>query len=199
MAIRDIRELCNVHGDRVFPNLRLTELPSEQCVSSLFASIGHFHIQSLELNEVAMALDGAANIASIMENTKLLHLVLIQSDVTDDIPVIILNALSNSILTLLNLQRDMIGANGAKLIAGFLTESKLTSLSLRHNLIGDAGVREIAAALPESKLSSLDLKSNRPNWDRVKAIGSVLHRSGLASLDLGYNEIGDEGARQSAA
>jgi ankyrin repeat protein len=96
----------------------------------------------------------------------------------------------------LNLGRNNIGDEGAKLIAQALEHTDLIGLDLNSNNIGDAGALALAEALkkPTSKLTSLNLCTNEIGLPGVIELAEALRTNKtLKELGLYCNDIGSEG------
>ncbi|KAF9201931.1 hypothetical protein BGZ59_002435, partial [Podila verticillata] len=99
---------------------------------------------------------------------------------------------ANSTLTILNLQSNSIGANGAQALAEALkTNSTLTTLNLDNNLIGDNGAQALAEVLKtNSTLTTLNLDNNRIGDNGAQALAEALKtNSTLTTLNLQENKI----------
>ncbi|KAK5809251.1 hypothetical protein F5H01DRAFT_394807 [Linnemannia elongata] len=105
---------------------------------------------------------------------------------------------TNSTLTTLNLENNLIGFDGAKALAEALKTNKaLTTLNLRLNSIGSYGAMALAEALKTNKtLTTLNLVGNSIGSDGAKALAEALKTSkNLTTLNLESNSIGDDGAK----
>ncbi|AZL16083.1 F-box protein [Rickettsiales endosymbiont of Stachyamoeba lipophora] len=102
-------------------------------------------------------------------------------------------------ITVLELARCGIKAEGAKTIAGYLkTNTSLTSLDLRTNGIDAAGAKDLADALNTNKaLRYLNLHWNNIGAEGATAIAAIILKANttLTSLNLNWNAIGDVGAQ----
>ncbi|KAF9322929.1 hypothetical protein BG006_001946 [Podila minutissima] len=105
---------------------------------------------------------------------------------------------TNSTLTILNLDQNLIGDSGAQALAAALrTNSTLTSLDLRSIEIGFRGVQALSAALrTNSTLASLDLRANRIGDKKAQVLFEALKtNSTLTTVNLDQNSTGDSGAQ----
>jgi Ran GTPase-activating protein (RanGAP) involved in mRNA processing and transport len=102
--------------------------------------------------------------------------------------------LKNTILTSLDLSRNYINDDGAKVIASFLlTNNSLRSLYLNNNNIGDDGIMALASALSENNsLTNLILYNNNFSYNiGVKAlINSLSKNTSLTNIEL-YFDVSD--------
>lgn len=170
--------------------MELAEAPTVQCAESIIASKKHFHIETLNITDIFMNIEGGRSIDAIIQETDLLHLILQQCHMTDNLILAISNGLARSKLTSPSLKNSRIGGKGIQALANVLPQSRLTLLNLILNNFGLESAQAIAAALPESKLVSLDLGRNPMNDEAVGKIAATLPESMLTSLYLGFNEIG---------
>ena len=125
-------------------------------------------------------------------------------NLTDDhMPAVAHVLTGNRDLSTLELARNRIGDEGARLIAQALPASdSLRTLWLTGNRVGDKGACALAEALPSlgwlgrgSSLEELWLSSNRIGDSGVRALAEALPRvPGLQKLDLRANRFGELGA-----
>lgn len=198
MVIRNIRHFCFVTGRQMHPKLKLLRPPSRECADSIIASNGKFLIQTIKMESVVMTLDGAESIVLIIRRTKLRHLILFECTLTTTIIAVISNAITQSMLTSLDIGFSKIGSEGAKAIAAVLPQSQLKSLNLECSNIGSEGARAIAAVIARSKLISLNLRLCQIRDDGAIAIANALPQSELTFLDVGFNHIHQDGAQEIA-
>mmetsp|Transcript_14061 Transcript_14061/g.20569 ORF Transcript_14061/g.20569 Transcript_14061/m.20569 type:complete len:263 (-) Transcript_14061:1126-1914(-) len=107
---------------------------------------------------------------------------------------LIAKVLPYSNIQALHLRRNKIAWEGAAAIAKALPESQVTHLNLQVNCIEDNGLKALAKALPNCKLCLLDLEKNSISWEGVSCLCSSLSLSRLKCLSLSGNSIGNEGA-----
>jgi len=99
-------------------------------------------------------------------------------------------------LKILNLAKNIITKEGAKLLAPALAENKtIKFLDLSQNMLGVYGVTLIAKALEKnSTLTSLNLFKNTIDVDGARAIRDMLKvNSSIDFLDIGHNRIRQKG------
>lgn len=108
---------------------------------------------------------------------------------------------TNAAITTLNLSRNYIQDDGAKIIANVLkTNATLKNLCLDYNLINDKGIKKIASALSKNlTLTTLSLRYNKINDQGIDYIANSLkENSTLKSLDLTFTYCTDKGAEHLA-
>jgi Ran GTPase-activating protein (RanGAP) involved in mRNA processing and transport len=101
-----------------------------------------------------------------------------------------------TVVTVINLQLNLIGDVGVSAIAGKLrANKKLVTLNLMGNHIGPVGAAAVAEALKEnSTLKVLSLECNRVGDEGTVAIAEALSTNkSLTSLSLAENSVGDVG------
>ena len=99
-------------------------------------------------------------------------------------------AVTQGILTELNLRKNGLEAAGGKAVAAALGENhKLTSLNLAYNALGAKGGAAVALALAlHTALTSLDLKGNQL---AIEAFAPAIKANlVLQRLNLRYNAVG---------
>lgn len=101
-------------------------------------------------------------------------------------------------LTALYLANNLIGANGAKVLAQALPGSEIKILDLSGNNISDKGAIALANVLskPKSKLLFLKLNNNSISPMGAQALSEALPLSPIQALYLEHNEIGYDGCVQ---
>ena len=112
---------------------------------------------------------------------------------------------SNSSLTSINLNRNIIGDTGTKigdegakaLSKVIASNSSLTSIYLFGNNIGDKGAKALGKALSSnSSLTSTNLRENNIGDEGAMALGEAfVTNSSLTKINLWNNNIGDMGAK----
>jgi Ran GTPase-activating protein (RanGAP) involved in mRNA processing and transport len=138
----------------------------------------------------AMGVEGAKIIASeISKYPTITMLALEGQDIGDDGAVALADVLASSSLTTLSLPGNKIGADGARAIATAISGSNLAELALWDNDIGDDGATAIAEILTESKLTALWLDQNTIGDKGASAIASALPGSRLLGLGLMNNQF----------
>lgn len=145
-VIRNIRRLCSARRGWIFPILKLEQPPSRASAERIILSNGQFLIRKLDLASIPMTLEGAQSIASIVQKTNILDLVLRDCSLTYEMLSAITDAVPESKLKSLVLYDNLIDAEGASAIAAALPRSMLTSFDLEDNEIGVEGARMINAA-----------------------------------------------------
>jgi len=97
---------------------------------------------------------------------------------------------SGAVLISLDLERNRIGAKGAKAIAAALSSAVLTDLNLRFNSLGAAVAKAIAEALGSGRaaLKTLDLAANDIGPKGAKALATALG-SGKEVTRLGLGHL----------
>lgn len=96
--------------------------------------------------------------------------------------------LPSSKIASLNLEANMLGDNGAVVIAGALPPT-VTLLNLAQNKIGDAGAAAIANILPNSNIIQLNLGENEIGNSGLTALANALVHSRVAEIDLTGNRV----------
>ena len=100
-------------------------------------------------------------------------------------------------LTVLQLQGNRIGAEGARILGWALRQcSSLAELNLRDNAIGAEGAGSLVQVLGQcSALAVLNLAENGIGDEGARALAGLLRQcSSLVELKLESNDFGDEGA-----
>ena len=100
-------------------------------------------------------------------------------------------------LTVLQLQGNRIGAEGARILGWVLRQcSSLAELNLRDNAIGAEGAGSLVQVLGQcSALAVLNLAENGIGDEGARALAGLLRQcSSLVELQLESNDFGDEGA-----
>lgn len=157
------------------------------------------NLKELNLNHNKINSEGFGKLLQVSkENSclKILYLQSIVSNRTESYEMtkqLILN--QNIQLRVLNLDNNMIDADGAKNIADFLIQNdSLESLSLRRNFIGDGTIYIFNSLKINSRLYELDLSNNNLCYDNFKQISDSMPHINLVDLNLSYNGINIEGA-----
>ncbi len=107
-----------------------------------------------------------------------------------DIGELVIALSTNTTITILNVENNQIGAEGAKALAANTT---LTTLNVRYNNTGAEGAKALAA---NATLTTLDLGYNNIGAEGAKALAA---NTTLTTLFVGQNQIGAEGAKALAA
>jgi Ran GTPase-activating protein (RanGAP) involved in mRNA processing and transport len=142
---------------------------------------------------------GAKAIATVLENNHTLTSIDLSSNhLYSDSACVLAEALTNSALVSLDLNRNDINELGAKAIATALEKNNtLTSLNLSFCSIAETGGQSVIHALANNHaLTFIDLSQNNLNIESATAIGSMLSQNHtLTSLKLDSNWIRDAGAK----
>lgn len=101
-------------------------------------------------------------------------------------------------LTNLNLYENVIGPDGAKLLAGSPHLSRLTTLDVSRTHIGDAGIGALADSPHLSRLTRLILHYNQISDAGVAALANSKNLCNLTTLNLLRNPIGPKGVQNLA-
>ena len=107
---------------------------------------------------------------------------------------LIAKVLPYSNIQALHLRRNKIAWEGAAAIAKALPKSQVTHLNFQVNCIEDNGLKALAEALSKCKLCLLDLEKNSISCKGVSYLCNSLSLSTLKCLSLSMNLIGNEGA-----
>ena len=101
-------------------------------------------------------------------------------------------------LQTLNLEKNFIGADGAKALADCLKYcNSLQTLNLESNYIGTDGAKALTDGLKHcNSLQTLNLNWNKIGADGTKALADGLkHCNSLQTLNLNWNKIGADGTK----
>ncbi|KAG0344125.1 hypothetical protein BG004_004712, partial [Podila humilis] len=105
----------------------------------------------------------------------------------------------NTLLTILNLEKNDMGWEGTQILSTFLAtgSTTLTTLFIGKNNIGNKGTQALAEALKTNRtLSTLDLWSNSIGNIGAQALAETLRiNSTLTTLEIRKNFIGDTGTK----
>jgi uncharacterized protein (TIGR02996 family) len=99
----------------------------------------------------------------------------------------------------LRLPDNLLGAEGARALAGSTGLAGLLSLSLSRNNLGPEGAHALASSSRLDGLRFLHLGSNKIGSAGARALADWSVLAGLLALDLSNNEIDNEGIRALAA
>jgi uncharacterized protein (TIGR02996 family) len=99
----------------------------------------------------------------------------------------------------LELQRCVVGAEGAAALAACARLGELSALDLGHNLLGDGGLQALAWSRRLGRLERLLLPHNLIGNAGVAALAEAPHLGRLGVLDLQGNSVSDAGLAALAA
>ena len=110
---------------------------------------------------------------------------------------------SGAVVALISLNNNILGAEGAKVLALGLTKNNtITTIELDNNNIGDEGAKHLATEMRTNNiLECISLSSNNIGDEGAKAIFESLIEcnSTIKSITMCYNDFGDESAESIAS
>lgn len=142
-------------------------------------------VEYLDLRSNNIGDEGMRAFASALPNSKIVTLYLNNNRIGDEGAGFIAASLSRSQVTKLWLPYNAIGVKGIKSLANVLPISKIESLELAgNNLIGDEGAQILAGILSQSVINHVGLSHTGTGMAGAKALLQILPRSHVTQLRL---------------